>query len=114
MIDQDYRPSISFSPPPELSKVDRASMAQLVVETEKCQLILSRILEVIREHDILPFTIATRRDSRVQIVEMELTALPQRQALAILQDLRRLSNVRVARFILPADHDRQLAVTAKV
>jgi len=114
MIEQDYRPSISFSPPPELPKVDRADMALLVIETEKCPLILARILEVVREHGALPFTIAARRDSRVQIIEMELSALPQRPALVILQDLRRLSNVRLARFLLPADQAQPPAVAAKV
>jgi len=114
MIEQDNRPSISFPAPPELPKIDRANMAQLVVETEKCPLILTRILEVIRDHDALPFTIATRRNTSVQIVEMELIAPPQRPALAILQDLRRLSNVRFARFLLPADQDQQRVVAAKV
>lgn len=114
MFEHDSRPSISFPDPPELPKIDRANMAQLIVETEKCPLILSRILEVVREHDALPYTIATRRDSRIQIVEMELSVLPQRPALAILQDLRRLSNVRVARFLLPADQARAPAVAAKV
>lgn len=103
MIERDYRPSISFVPPPDLPKVNRANMAQLVVETEPCPLILSRILEVVRQRDILPFTITARRETRVQIIEMELSALPQRPALAVLQDLRRLSNVRGARFLLPAD-----------
>jgi acetolactate synthase regulatory subunit len=103
MIEQDYRPLISFPEPPELAKVDRANMAQLVVETEKCPLILSRVLEVVRDHDAMPFTIAARRDSRIQIIEIELSTLPQRPMLAILQDLRRLSNVRLARFLLPAD-----------
>lgn len=88
-------------------------MAQLVVETEKCPLIFARILEVVHEHDILPFTIATRQDSRMQIVEMELTALPQRLSLAILQDLRRLSNVRIARFLLPAEQAEQRSIAAK-
>ena len=37
-----------------------------------------------------------------------------RHALAILQDLRRLSNVRFARFLLPADQDQQPVVAAKV
>lgn len=114
MIEQDYRPSISFPEPPPLAKVDRAQMAQLVVETERCPLILARVLEVIREREVLPFTIATRRDARVQIIEMELVALPQRPALAILQDLRRLSNVRFARFLLPAEQHRQPTVAAKV
>lgn len=114
MIGQDYKPSISFPAPPELPKIDRANMAQLVVETEMCPLILTRVLEVIREHDALPFTISARRDARVQIIEMELTTLPQRPALAILQDLRRLSNVRLARFLLPADLEQRPAVAAKV
>lgn len=103
MIDHDCRPSIAFPSPPELAKVDRTRMARLEVETEKCPLILSRILEVVHEHHILPFTIGTRRDSRVQIVEIELCAPPQKPALAILQDLRRLSNVRLARFLLPME-----------
>ena len=94
--------------------IARAEFPQLVVETEKCPLILNRILEVIRDHDALPFTIATRRNTSVQIVEMELIAPPQRPALAILQDLRRLSNVRFARFLLPADQDQQPVVAAKV
>ncbi len=114
MIEQDYRPSISFPEPPEFPKLNRAHMAQLVVETEKCPLILSRILEVVKQHDALPFTIATRRDSRVQIVEMELSTIPQGPALAILQDLRRLSNVRLARFLLPADQEPQTPVAAKI
>lgn len=113
MSEQDYRPAISFPEPPELPKLDRAQMAQLVVETERCPLILSRILEVVRQHDALPFTIATRRDTRVQIVEMEVSIMPQRPALAILQDLRRLSNVRLAKFLLPADQERQ-SVAAKM
>jgi acetolactate synthase regulatory subunit len=114
MIEQDYRPSISFPEPPEFPKLNRAHMAQLVVETEKCPLILSRVLEVIREHEILPFTISTRRESHVQTIEMELSALPNRPATAILQDLRRLSNVRVARFLLPADQAPASTVAAKV
>lgn len=114
MIEQDYRTSISFPDAPELPKIDRANMAQLVVETEKCPLILARVLEVVREHGTLPFTITTRRDSRVQIIEMELSALPQRPALVILQDLRRLSNVRLARFLPPADQTQPPAVAAKV
>ena len=114
MIGQDYKPSISFPEPPELPKIDRANMAQLIVETEKCPLILARILEVVREHGALPFTIAARRDARVQIIEVELSALPQRPALVILQDLRRLSNVRLARFLLPADQAHPPAVAAKV
>lgn len=113
MIDHDYRLSITFPPPPELAKIDRTMMAQLVVETEKCPLILSRILETVRKHEILPFTIGTRRDSRIQIVEIGLCALPQKPALAILQDLRRLSNVRLARFLLPAEQTQQ-PVAAKV
>lgn len=114
MIEQDYRPSISFPPPPEFLKVDRSTMAQLVVETELCKLVLSRVLEVIRQREVLPFTISTRRSAKAQIIEMELVALPQRPALAILQDLRRLSNVRGARFLLPADHEAAPAVSAKV
>ena len=113
MIDQAYRPSISFPEPPELPKIDRADMALLVVETEKCPLIIARVLEVLREHGALPYTIASRRDSRIQIIEMELSALPQRPVLVILQDLRRLSNVRLARFLLPADQARPPAVAAK-
>lgn len=113
MIDHDYRPSIAFPAPPELTKVDRANIAILLVETEKCPLILSRVLEVVREHDALPFTIAARRDTRVQIIEMELRVLPQKPALAILQGLRRLSNVRVARFLPPPDHIQQAALPAK-
>lgn len=103
MIEQDYRPSISFPAPPELTQIDRANMAQFVVESEKCPLILGRVLEVIRARDILPFTIASRWDSHIQTIEIELTALPHRTALATLQDLRRLSNVRIARFLLPAE-----------
>ena len=114
MIDQAYRPSISFPEPPDLPKIDRANMAQLIVETERCPLILARVLEVVREHGALPYTIASRRDSRVQIIEMELSELPQRPALIILQDLRRLSNVRLARFLLPADQESQSVVVAKV
>lgn len=114
MTEQDCRPSISFPQPPELPKIDRANMAQLIVETERCPLILSRVLEVVREHGALPYTIAARRDARVQIIEMELSALPQRPALVILQDLRRLSNVRLARFLLPADHAQTPAIAAKV
>lgn len=114
MFEHDSRSPISFPDPPELPKIDRANMAQLVIETEKCPLILSRILEVIRRHDALPYTIATRRDTRIQIVEMELSVLPQRPALAILQDLRRLSNVRVARFLVPADLARPPAVASKL
>lgn len=114
MIEQDYRPSISFPEPPDFPKVDRSQMAQLIVETEKCPLILSLVLEVIRERDILPFTIATRRDSRVQIIEIELCALPDRPATAILQDLRRLSNVRIARFLLLADQGKQTTVASKI
>jgi hypothetical protein len=113
MIGQDYKPSISFPDPPELPKIDRANMAQLVVETEKCPLILSRILEVIRQAHVLPFTITARRDARVQIIEMELGALPQRPALAILQELRRLSNVRVARYMLPDDQTTPTPIPAK-
>lgn len=89
-------------------------MAQLVVETEKCPLILSRILEIIREHKALPFTIAMRRGPCVQIIEIEVIAPPQRPALAILQDIRRMSNVRFARFLLPADQVPQPSVAAKV
>lgn len=114
MIDQAFRPSISFPEPPDLPKINRANMAQLVVETERCPLILARVLEVVRDHDAMPFTIAARRDSRVQIIEMELTTLPQRPALAILQDLRRLSNVRLARFLLPAHQEPQTPVAAKI
>lgn len=113
MTDREEAPSISFPAPPEFLKVDRSTMGQLVVETELCQLILSRVLEVIRQRDVLPFTISTRRNKKVQIIEMELVALPQPPALAILQDLRRLSNVRVARFLLPANEGAAPAVPAK-
>lgn len=113
MFGQDYKPSISFPEPPELPKIDRGDMAQLIVETELCKLVLSRVLEVIRQRDVLPFTISTRRSAKAQIIEMELVALPQRPALAVLQDLRRLSNVRGARFLLPADHEAAPAVSAK-
>lgn len=113
MADHEETSSISFPSPPAFPKVDRSTMAQLVVETEICKLVLSRVLEVIRERDVLPFTISTRRNTKVQIIEMEMVAMPQRPALAILQDIRRLSNVRFARFLLPADHEAAPAVSAK-
>lgn len=113
MIDHDDAPSICFPPPPELFKVDRSTMAQLVVEAEHCSQVLGRVLEVIRKREILLFTIATRRDTRVQVIELELTALTQRPALAVLQDLRRLSNVRVARFLYPCDQLSRPAISAK-
>lgn len=84
MTDREEAPSISFPAPPEFLKVDRSTMGQFVVETELCQLILSRVLEVIRQRDVLPFTISTCRNKKVQIIEMELVAFGWVQRLASL------------------------------
>lgn len=113
MADHEGFPPISFPLPPKFLKVDRSTMTQLVVETEHCPDILTRVLDIIRQRDVLPFTIAARRDSQAQIIEIELIALPPTPALAILRDLRRLSKVRVARFRLPADQAALPAVSAK-
>ncbi|ALJ14687.1 hypothetical protein ATM17_18160 [Sphingopyxis macrogoltabida] len=89
-------------------------MAQLVVETERCPLILDRVLEIIRERDVLPFTITAKRDLRVQMIEMEVSAPEQQPALALLQDIRRLANVRFARFHYPSEPPFEASTSAKL
>jgi hypothetical protein len=86
-------------------KVERAATARLIVEAEQCPLVLRRVLDAIADRDITPFTIFSRRDTRFQFIEVEMIALPEASALLVLQDLRRLRNVRVARFACPLPSD---------
>ena len=113
MIELDYKPSISFPAPLDIPKIDRAKMAQLVVETEHCSRVLSQVLEIVRDRDVLPFTIASRKDTQVQIIEMELRAPAHKLELVILEDIQRLPNVRGAHFLYPCDPASLPAMSAK-
>ncbi|SEH13007.1 hypothetical protein SAMN05428974_0627 [Sphingopyxis sp. YR583] len=114
MADQQCRPSISFPVPLALPKIARSAMMQLVVETEHCPFILDRVLGTIREHDGLPFTIRTDRGTRIQRIEVDLGAQDDEAALVLLQALRRLPNVRGARFMLPAELPEQPVLSTKL
>lgn len=97
----DGVPQHRFHPLPCLAKIDRDALAHLLVETELCPYILARVLDVVGGHAIVPFTISARRDDRFQFVDFEIAALPEAEALIVLQDIRRLRNVRVAGFASP-------------
>lgn len=106
-------PGVSFPETPTLPKIAREGLVLLAVETELCPHVLPRVLMIVGERGATAFTIKAHRDGRVQRIDIEMAAPGDRGTSLILQDLRRLINVRQARFGFPP-HDSGLPVSAKL
>lgn len=85
-----------YASPPQLPKVSREQLATLCVDTELCPQVLLRVLGLLAARGLIPFTIAARRDEKIQRIEIEIDALPARESLVLLQNLRRIIMVRRA------------------
>lgn len=114
MADDDFvPPGLSFPEVPDLPKIVRADLALLCVETELCAFVLPRVLAIVTDRGATAYTISALRDGRVQRIEIEMAAPGERGIASMLLDLRRLRNVRQARFGFPLD-DSGLPIAAKL
>lgn len=89
---------LAHSTPCSPSKVSRERLARLEVETAICPQVLLRVLGLLAQRWIVPFTIAaTRRDEFIALV-VEMEALPSDQAEALVAKIEAIMMVRSARF----------------
>lgn len=100
----------TFPAPPDLPKVARSEMNILHVEAEHCPFVIRRAFDVVASRSFVPFTIALRREQRVQHVEMEIVITSEKAGIGLLQDLRRINMVRYARVECPLARDQRNAV----
>ena len=106
-------PAVTFPEAPTLPKIAREGLVLLAVETELCPFVLPNVLAIVGDRGVTAFTINARRDGRVQRIEIEMAAPRERGTSLMLQDLRRLRNVRQARFGFPP-HESGLPIAAKL
>jgi len=107
-------PSTVFPETPPLPQVSRTDIMLLAVDAELCPFALGRILRILADRSILPFTIAAERYARFQRLEIEVQSPPDRLALSILQDVRRIMAVRSARFDAAAERRLVRPLMAKI
>jgi len=112
MEDEDFAaPGAGFPVASEFQKIARANLILLRVETEHCALVLPRLLTIVAKHGATAFTVHTRHDNLIKRIEIEMANPTNRAATLLLQELRRLRNVRQARFdSSPYENALQLSV----
>jgi hypothetical protein len=93
-------------------KVDRDRIARLEVEADHCPQVLLRVLGLIAQRSIIPFTIVASRSDEELALSVEIEALPSHQAEALVDKVESIVMVRSARFVpsgrdlAPAPHGR--------
>jgi hypothetical protein len=114
MANEDFGTSgVDLPVAPEFRKIVRARLILLCVETEHCALVLPQLLTIVSKHGATAFTVHIRQDDRIHRIEIEMATLTEREATLLLQALRRLRNVRQARFD-SSPYDTALHVSAKI
>lgn len=79
-------------------KVDRDRIARLEVEAGHCPQVLLRVLGLIAQRSIVPFTIVASRSDDDLALSVEIEALPPHQAEALVARVESIVMVRSARF----------------
>lgn len=88
--------AISFEPPPRLEKVGRDEMIALHVDAEHCPLVLSQLLACLTRHALIPFLVRVELERRTRHIEIEVGRVGVGDLRHLLQDVRRIRNVRTA------------------
>lgn len=86
----------------------------LAIETELCPHVVARILAILAARDVVPFTLTLRRTPHCQSIDIEIPALSPGESVVILQNLRRILNIRCARLLAAGERGLISPLRAKL